>query len=144
MKSRLIFLDILYILIVLFLIFLSIFESGTVYFGAPIVLALIGFALVWSNRLKKISLVEKVLYWVSVNIFVPKTSYNHLIWGLFLILVAFLTGILGPQHQLGPGELASDRPGTSPYPSWWYKDPIFWIILLLIVAFGLYRSRTRK
>ncbi|RJP79797.1 MAG: hypothetical protein C4522_09320 [Desulfobacteraceae bacterium] len=104
---------------------------GTIFFIT------IGIFSIYSNQLKEKLYFSKIINWVMMNIFKPKTKYNHIIWGTFFILIGLLMLTLEP---LSPPE--------KDFFDKIKKTPEFWISTLLVLLFnfivGLYTSKKRK
>jgi uncharacterized membrane protein len=104
------------------------------------VFTFLGFALLYSKRLKDFSSIEKGLYWTSQNVTVPRTKYNHIFGGLFFLLLALLSFAFPPKpEKIEDTKLLWDS---------LIRDPSFWmvIIIVLILNFGIgfYMSRKGK
>ena len=64
-------------------------------FGSLAVFGLLSITMIFSNRIRGISIAGKMLYWTAINIFKPRTKYNHLIWGVFDAGIAVLSALTG-------------------------------------------------
>jgi len=99
----------------------------------------LGLALIYSKALEKFSLIEKALYWVSQNVMVPRTKYNHILGGVFFLLIGILSFLFSPGHRKTvESELLWRSLRT---------DLSFWIlitlILLLNLIIGFYRYKKK-
>ena len=99
----------------------------------------LGFAFIYSKTLKDVSLIEKSLYWVSQNVTVPRTKYNHMFGGAFLLLIALLSFVsptrlekIEETHLMGRSLI---------------RDPSFWMVIMIVLilnfGIGFYMSRKR-
>jgi hypothetical protein len=88
---------------------------------------LIGVAMFFSNRLRGVSLVGKVLYWVALNIMKPRTKYNHLIWGSFVFVIGILGTIAGGQPNQEQIEFFQQI----------QKSHEYWIGITVVLLFNL-------
>jgi hypothetical protein len=99
----------------------------------------LGLAFIYSKELKDISIIERTLYWISQNVTVPRTRYNHILDGLFFLMVGMLSFLLPPGREENE---ASRLLWTS-----LKKDPSFWMSMLFILIFnlliGVYRSKRK-
>ena len=107
-------------------------------FGFLAVFCLIGIIMIFSNRIKDISLAGKMLYWTAINIFKPRSKYNHLIWGFFIFGIGVLSTIF--RTKLNKNEIEFfDKVHTS------YE---FWIgisaVLIFNILVGIYTLRKDK
>lgn len=127
-----ILLDAIIILILVTSIILQIIYIEKIWIST-IPLTLFGLCLLTSNSLRNKLAISRLSYWISLNIFMPKTRYNHTIWGTFIIIVGFLTAI------------SSKKEFETELTSRFIHDIGFWRPLLLVVIFfvivGLYSAQ---
>ncbi len=106
--------------------------------GSLTVFSLIGLTMIFSNRIKCISSAGKMLYWTAINIFKPRSKYNHLIWGSFIVGIGVLSILAG--DDLNKDEIEFfDKVHNS------YE---FWIgisaVLIFNILIGIYTARKHK
>lgn len=140
MKETYFFLDIFLICLFLTIFIWTLIDYRIVTVYVRGIFVFLSFAFIYSKRLKDFSLIERALYWVSQNVTVPRTKYNHIFGGLFLLLVALLSFVFPPRlEKIGNTKLLWDS---------LIRDPSFWmmIIIVLILNFGIgfYMSRKGK
>jgi hypothetical protein len=96
---------------------------------------LIGIAMIFSNRIKIFSLVGKMLYWTAINIFKPRSQYNHLIWGSFIFGFGIISTIFGNKPDKDEIEFFHDLSSSYEY----------WIgitaVLIFNILVGVYTAR---
>lgn len=106
--------------------------------GYLAVSCLIGIAMIFSNRIKGFSTVGNMLYWTALNIFKPRSKYNHLIWGFFIFGFGVLSTIVGDKPDKNEIEFFQKV----------HHSYEFWIgclaVLLLNVLVGIYTARKYK
>lgn len=104
----------------------------------------IGLLLCFGNRFKKKSLIRKMIYWISQYAFFPKNKYNHIIWGSIIFTLGFVPLVLFflEKHTEKPKFVPQD-PLIVNFESWWYKDPMLWIVIVVSVALMIYRSKQK-
>jgi len=136
------FLDIFFVGLYIASFVWTLIDYRMVSFWVPSVFAFMGFALIYSKILKGFSFVEKGLYWISQNVTVPRTKYNHTFWGLFFLFLATMSLFFPPKqgHQIkGEELLVWDR---------CMKDPSVWMwmtfILILNFVIGFYAYMKQK
>jgi hypothetical protein len=138
-------LDIFFVIVILGTLVWALIETYMIRILAPIILAILGVALLFCKKLKDVSNVEKIFFWLSYNIFVPRSERNHLIWGAVLIILGGLSVFFIPgRRDIVEDGVVNRDPFIQDYHDWWYKDPILWIIIILLVIIALYRSRIKK
>ena len=127
-----ILIDVLFAIAISILIVWPIIDYHLLRVLAPIFFLLLGSAFLFCKTYRDVSLVERVLFWVSENVYIPpKLESRHLLIGLFLIIAgiayAFFLSHRGIDESLG------HRPGGNLF---------FWgsLILILIgnLLIGLY------
>lgn len=100
--------------------------------------SVIGITMIFSNRIKGISIAGKALYWIAINIFKPRSNYNHLIWGAFIAGIGVLS-ILA-RDNLSKSEIEFFGKVHSSYE--------FWIgvsaVLIFNILVGIYTVRKHK
>jgi hypothetical protein len=95
----------------------------------------IGAPFIFSNALKEVSYVARAMYWIAINIMKPKTKYNHVITGFFLIFI---------------GLLPIDKPTLSEKEFFEKVNHSyeFWIAIVIALLFnvliGIYTARNHK
>ncbi|PIE69796.1 MAG: hypothetical protein CSA21_00305 [Deltaproteobacteria bacterium] len=118
------------VLLILGLLFEENSQYGTVFF------VFIGSVVMTSKYFKDKSIFYRGAYWVTHNIFKPKTNINHLIWGLFLIFSGFAIYLAEP--------LTQDEQAFS---NLLKSSSKFWIGILLVgifnIAVGLYTAKRK-
>ncbi len=87
------------------------------------------------------------LIWVCENFTYPRGRKM----AFFYFALAFSLGSIAFLHGLGIFSTAEGQkipqtlpPGVEPIESWWYKDPLLYIVLAIIIAGGYYRYKTNK
>jgi hypothetical protein len=112
------------------------FVVGNRIYGALVIIT-IGFASIYSLRLKDYFFLFFVVNWVVMNIFKPKTRLNHIIWGVFLIFMGGISAIRPPVS--GP---------EKEYLKGVHQSSEFWIGIFIVIVFniavGVYTARQRK
>lgn len=143
--SFLIVFDILFILLTLLLIIWAVIDFNKGNILVPAILILDGFALLGSKKLRDVFFVERFFYWLSYNVFVPRMKSNHLIWGIFSILLGLFLSFRVPMEKTAPyEEIPVPDPAVRNLQQWWYKEPMFWIVILLLVVIAIYRSKRKS
>lgn len=143
--SSLIIFDIIFILLILSLIIWAIIDFNKLSILVPAILILDGFALLGSKKLKELFFVERFFYWLSYNVFVPRMKSNHLIWGFFSIILGIFLSFRMPIERNTPYEgITASDPAVRNLQEWWYKDPMLWIVILLLIAIGVYRAKKKS
>lgn len=108
---------------------------------SSLLLIIIGILVACSRKYKDILLTARFLYWLSCNVAFPRLRNNHFIWGVFFILIAvfsyFFTNDYKESAIKNSNQLLGNNEG-------WYKDPLFWIVLLIIIIYGIYRLKINK
>ncbi len=102
------------------------------------VTCLIGVGMIFSNRIRGFSIVGRVLYWIAINIFKPRTRYNHVIWGVFILGIGVLSTILGDKPDKSEIEFYQRVHGSSEF---WIAVIAFLIFNILV---GIYTARKHK
>lgn len=128
-----------------FLLFIALFigailNEKVMVIGAPVFFIVNGFAMIVSNKLKKMLFYETILYWVSYNIFVPRLKNNHIIWGCFSLILGIFLAFFDFNDSF------NDSQSLNEFENWWYKDPVFWIVsgLLIIISIFRYKNKPKK
>ena len=102
------------------------------------ILLLIGIVFVFSKSLRTKIYISKISYWICLNIFKPRTEYNHIIWGLFITFFGIIHKINSYYYKSGN------------YPDQFNINQIlysyqFWILMIMVLIFnvlvGLYTIR---
>lgn len=128
-------------LILTFLLFLIIpkisFEMK--YILTPFFFSFLGILFSLSNKFKAFSYIERGLYWVSQNVMIPRTKYNHLLIGMFMFIIATGSALFTDVTDIEDNKLLWDELS---------KDPFFWISIFVILGFnlliGFYRFKKLK
>ena len=82
-------------------------------------------------------MIERFFYWVSYNIFVPRSKMNHVVWGCaFVILGVFFTF-----NNKVIENTTNFEKSTNGVEGFWYADPLLWIVIGLIIAISFYRYK---
>ena len=138
-KSIITFFDFFSVLLFLILIIWSSIDNSTIPIFTFVFAIYFGFAILYSNKFKDISYIEKMLYWISQNVIRPRTNYNYILFGLFMIMMG-----IGSLFILVNGNLENDELLWDSL----RKDVIFWISITLILIFnfliGLYTYTYKK
>ena len=137
--STSIYFDVLFIASFLTMIVWAMINFHMVSVLTPIIFLFVGFMFLLSKKIKDMSFVGKVSYWICYNVMRPSTKYNYLIWGTFAILLGLASAFLPGSEDIGNQK------------SLWNllrKDKNFWFsmlaILLLNFLVGLYTAYSRK
>ncbi len=130
------FLDIVVVSIILTLNIWGWFDGRNQLMGA-LFFTIIGIFSINSNNTKDKLYISKAINWVAINIFKPKTKYNHIIWGIFFIFIGFVMLTLEPLN-----------PSEKEFFDEIKKTPEFWISIVSVLLFnlivGLYTSKRSK
>jgi len=106
--------------------------------GFLAVSCLIGVAMIFSNRIKGFSLVGKMLYWTALNIFKPRSKYNHFIWGAFIFAIGVLSTVFGDKPDKNEIDFFQKV----------HSSGEFWIGITAVLIFnalvGIYTARKYK
>jgi hypothetical protein len=106
--------------------------------GYLAVFGLLGITMIFSNRIRGISIAGKILYWAAINIFKPRSKYNHLIWGAFVAGIGVLSALAG--DSLSKDEIEFFNKVHSSYE--------FWIgisaVLIFNILIGIYTVKRHK
>jgi len=131
-----ILLDILVFSFAILLLLLGGMENNNSCFGAAFFIT-VGIFFLTSRIMKEKLYFSKGLYWVAVNVFKPKTRYNHIICGAILIFGGLATALSQP---LGGSE--------KNFYEHLKEEPQFWISILLVLLFnafvGVYTAKRKK
>jgi hypothetical protein len=106
-----------------------------------VLFTLISCTMIFSKKLSESdSKIGKLLYWISLNLLLPKDSYNYIKFGcVFLVLgiLGFINGRFYNEQgsssvlELTPRQLAERG----------FTDPMVWLVFFLLILFGIYNSR---
>jgi len=141
MKVNSIYVDIIYFFTILLLIVLIIWDVNFILVVSPILLFIIGLSLVFSRRFKNKFFFENFFYWISCNLFLPRYKYNYMVWGILFIFLGITSIFYSAKISV---EKTNDiLPSINDYHGWWYKDPVLWIVIMLLIGIGLYRSKRK-
>ena len=113
-------------------------KRGLFPFDFLALVCLVGTSMIYSTKINDFSIVGKMLYWIAINIFKPRTKHNHLIWGSFILGMGLLAALFGKRPD--QNEIAFfDRVNSS------YE---FWIgcivVLALNILVGIYTAKKHK
>lgn len=121
--------------LLLLLLIVGFLSESTIY-GA-FVFFFFGFLSFYSRRLKDSLFLFSATYWVVTNVFKPKTSVNHLIWGVFSVFIGGICLSLPPPSE-----------SDSNFFRKMHHSAEFWIGILLVIAFniavGIYTARQKR
>jgi len=120
--------DVLYVVLFLALFIRAFTDYWAARLYTPIFCIALGFAFLYSRKLSDLSKVEKGLYWFSQNVMWPRTGYNHIFGGFFLLLIGLLSLLVPDTHKIEDNEVLWNS---------LRKDPIFWISILVIVILNI-------
>ena len=102
------------------------------------VFGVLGITMIFSNRIKGISIAGKMLYWTAINIFKPRSKYNHLIGGVFITGIGVLSVLAG--DDLSKSQIEFFDKVHSNYE--------FWIGISAVMVFnilvGIYTAKKHK
>ena len=94
--------------------------------------------MIFSNRIRDISIAGKMLYWTAINIFKPRSKNNHLIGGVFITGIGVLSVLAG--DDLSKSEIEFFDKVHSSYE--------FWIgisaVLIFNILVGIYTVKKHK
>ena len=123
------------ILVVLPFVFPNAIQNSV---GSLALFSLIGITMIFSNQIKGVSIAGSALYWTAINIFKPKSNYNHLIWGAFIAGIGVLSILT--RDNLSKNEMEFFDKVHSSYE--------FWIgisaVLVFNILVGIYTVRKHK
>ena len=143
-RKKATYVDGVFVLTVVLIIAVALFQPNKGEILTPVLLCLLGLAFLLCNKFKDVSFIARLLSWFSDNLFVPRNKYSHIIWGVILIGLGTYSALFGPGRDYSPGhEAVPQHPGVQEFQSWWYKDPVFWIIIVLLIFIGIYRSKSK-
>ncbi len=128
-KKTYLFFDIFFICFFVIIFVWALVDYRMLPFYVRGIFILLGFALIYSRALNDVSIVERALYWISQNVMVPRTKYNHIFGGLFFLLIGILSFLFPPSHE-------RDESFRLVWGSL-IKDPSFWILVMLCLIFNL-------
>lgn len=99
---------------------------------------LIGTAMLFSKKIKEISIVGKMLHWFAINVMKPRLEYNHIIWGIFILVFGVLSVVF--YEAPSKSEIEYFNKVNSNYE--------FWLAVLVVFALnilaGLYTAKKHK
>lgn len=133
-EFKFIYLDALFLIFFISVFIWILVDKNMISVLLPIFFIFTGFIFISSKKLKAFSFIGKIFYWISMNLFLPKTEYNYIICGILFIILGLIPMFFFKNKNLPLNE----------FQNWWFKDPIFWVIIALLVFFGLYKSKTKK
>jgi hypothetical protein len=134
------YLELVYALALLSAISWCLADSVMIPVLVPIILVFVGIGFLYCKRLKNASFVARAFCWVSYNLLVPRNERNNTVWGLIFVVIGVLSVFLFPKARK---ESILGDPSVHDTEAWWYKDPMLWAIILLLVLIGIYRSQSR-
>ena len=110
------------------------FESS----GSLSTLSFIGITMIFSKKLRESSFVGKTLYWIAINIMKPRSRFNHMIWGSFIVCCGLLSLI--PRNKPAQTNIEFINPIQKSYE--------FWIAILVVIVLnvlvGIYTAKKYK
>jgi hypothetical protein len=143
-KERTRYIDIFFATALLFLVVWPAVDSKAVPYLVPIVLLLIGLAFLLSTRFKNSSIVARTFSWISYNVIVPRSEKSYLIWGgIFMVFGVTSLFYFVNRRVVTNNDTVADT-SIQDFQSWWYKDPVLWVVIALLVVIGVYRARSKK
>lgn len=133
-KHKLIYrlIEIIVLLLLLYLIIVPFYYQKYIQINSALVLFIMGTILLISNKLKGQFRSLNFVYNISKKIFFPNTKYNHIIWGIFFYLIGLLSIFL-PSNS---NTIISDFSYLNIF-----KEPLFWIVILLDIIIIYYWIR---
>ena len=78
----------------------------------------------------------KVLHWAAINIFKPRSKYNHLIWGIFI----FGIGVLSTIFSAKPDKNEFFHNVQSSYEFWIGIS----VVLIFNILVGIYTAKKHR
>ena len=133
-EFKFIYFDALFLIFFISVFFWILVDKNMISVLLPIFFIFNGFLFISSKRLKAFSFTGKIFYWISMNLFLPKTEHNYIICGIIFIALGLIPVFFFKNKNFSLNE----------FQDWWFKDPIFWVIIVLLVFFGLYKSKFKK
>jgi hypothetical protein len=105
-------------------------------------LIVIGLCFTTSQLLQKHFYTSKMCYWICLNIFKPRTKYNHLLWGVFTLFFGVMTKIITTQEK-NKKVLSFDFVDFT----YLLSSIEFWLLMVVFVGFnvlvGIYTFKRR-
>ncbi len=99
---------------------------------------LIGLMMIFGRSLSEISYIGQFLYWTAINIFKPKTKYNHWIWGLFIVVIGASSFIFSEKKTEQEEAFFQQL----------HQSSEFWLGMVLVIVFnlmvGLYTAKKNR
>ena len=99
---------------------------------------LIGSMMLSGKQLSKISYIAHFLYWAAINIFKPKTKYNHCFWGIFIIIIGISSFLAGTKKT----------PEEDAFFQQLHQSGEFWLAMIFVIAInvmvGIYTANKDK
>ena len=80
----------------------------------------------------------KMCYWTAINIFKPRSKYNHLIWGVFVAGMGVLSALTG--DALNENETEFFNKVHNSYEFWIVVS----VVLIFNVLIGIYTAKRQK
>ena len=106
----------------------------------PVVIILLGCTFTYSNMFKDDSYIATAFYWFSQHLILPRTKYNYLAAGFFLIILGILSAVTAKSDETIAANEALWRMLV--------RSPSFWVAMLAVLVFnglvGVYRYRSYK
>ena len=79
-----------------------------------------------------------MLYWTAINIFKPRSRYNHLIWGVFIFGIGVLSTIFGGKPD--KNEIEFFHKVHSSYEFWIGIS----VVLIFNILVGIYTAKKHR
>jgi hypothetical protein len=99
---------------------------------------LLGGTMLFSKRIKRTSIVGRLLHWFALNVLKPRTEYNHIIWGLFILLFGVLSIIFHKKSDAKEIEYLNEV-----HKSWEFWLAVIGIFSLNILA-GIFTAKKHE
>jgi len=100
---------------------------------------LAGTIMILSNKIKTFSYTGKGFYWFAINVMKPRTRFNHIIWGLFLLFFGMLAVFVADKPLSQNGKDFFNEVHSS------YE---YWITIIVVLLFnilaGIYTAKKYK
>ena len=112
--------------------------SDAITYSETIFCFLLGSVLMFSKKLKDKSYIYRFAFWVTDNIFKPRTRFNHLIWGMFFIIFGVVALLFASPSSYSETEFIENI----------QKTKEFWvgigIVILFNIIVGLYTASCKR
>ncbi|MFW9882719.1 MAG: hypothetical protein ACFFG0_57380 [Candidatus Thorarchaeota archaeon] len=120
--------DIFFIISFLILLSWSLIDFNMTRMYVYITFTFLGIAFIFSKKLKDVSLIEKALYWMSQYVAWPRTSINHIICGVFMLFIGFIS--LFVPFDINQSENIALWESLK-------NDPRFWILMMIVLLINV-------